>query len=566
MASNGYDANSGAKISFLDSLGPVHPGGIKNLTKLQKLVRLCQYGVIGSLEHFFTWYGEKVACNPRTAIAACILATFLGGLGLIRFYEEGDAASLVIPRNSKFRNDIDWLDNNFPQEIRVHRIIYEADNVLTPTVIKAIYKQRKDLEKLTMQDKTFKDMCIKVPILKFPENLQLTDPTVTNIPNKEDEDWGFDDEFEKDGLPTISPNVSLGGLLNYFIPNKDLDLDMLQRYSNDFYPVPYCAVAQSTELACYEENIVELWGDSGSYNQESDALIESLTEEDILRTINTNNISNIFLKEKNFKEMLGGIKYNHNGEIIGAGAVLIKFYTSVNVSAVKLFGTASRGEKIDTVSYSFEGEMIKLLTNKTEFPAEMVSYVSVQRQFFESFVGQTFKDSDKLGMGYALVFIYVNFMLSKLNCVEQRVWLSCVGILSVAMGMILAYGVCSAFGWFYSAAHTVIPFLLLGIGIDNIFVITQAYDTLESSGVPLSLGKRFGKTMGHAGVAVSVTTFTDVFAFLVGSNTVLPGLESFCIYAAVSILAIYLMQVTHFLAWMSLGQFKLSFKFFCFLF
>ena len=22
-------------------------------------------------------------------------------------------------------------------------------------------------------------------------------------PNKEDEDWGFDDEFEKDGLPTI---------------------------------------------------------------------------------------------------------------------------------------------------------------------------------------------------------------------------------------------------------------------------------------------------------------------------------------------------------------------------
>jgi len=40
--------------------------------------------------------------------------------------------------------------------------------------------------------------------------------------------------------------------------------------------------------------------------------------------------------------MLGGIKYNQNGEIIGAGAVLIKFYTSVNVSAVKLFGTASR--------------------------------------------------------------------------------------------------------------------------------------------------------------------------------------------------------------------------------
>ncbi len=57
----------------------------------------------------------------------------------------------------------------------------------------------------------------------------------------------------------------------------------------------------------------------------------------------------------------------------------------------------------------------------------------------------------------------------------QRIWLSVVGIMSVAMGMILAYGLCSLFGLFYSAAHTVIPFLLLGIGIDNIFVITQVY-------------------------------------------------------------------------------------------
>ena len=49
-----------------------------------------------------------------------------------------------------------------------------------------------------------------------------------------------------------------------------------------------------------------------------------------------------FNKDIYFQEMLGGIKYNQNGDIIGAGAVLIKFYTSVNVSAVKLFGTASR--------------------------------------------------------------------------------------------------------------------------------------------------------------------------------------------------------------------------------
>ena len=139
------------------------------------------------------------------------------------------------------------------------------------------------------------------------------------------------------------------------------------------------------------------------------------------------------------------------------------------------------------------------------------------------------------------------------------------------MGMILGYGLCSMCGLFYSAAHTIIPFILLGIGIDNIFVITQTYNTLEASSVPVDLAPRFGQTMKHAGkslrnnnefnrlktnisgVAVSVTTFTDVIAFFIGSNTVLPGLQSFCIYAAVAIFAIYALQITHFVAWFSLG-------------
>ena len=33
----------------------------------------------------------------------------------------------------------------------------------------------------------------------------------------------------------------------------------------------------------------------------------------------------------------------------------MQFLTTVNVTAVKLFGTATRGEKIDLESYTFEG-------------------------------------------------------------------------------------------------------------------------------------------------------------------------------------------------------------------
>ena len=95
----------------------------------------------------------------------------------------------------------------------------------------------------------------------------------------------------------------------------------------------------------------------------------------------------------------------------------MKFFTTVNVTDVRVRGTATRGEKIDIESYNFEGifldliwfilksrklifkytgEMVKLLQNRTFFPHGLTSLTNIQRQFFDSFVGQTFKVCDAL--------------------------------------------------------------------------------------------------------------------------------------------------------------------------
>ena len=42
----------------------------------------------------------------------------------------------------------------------------------------------------------------------------------------------------------------------------------------------------------------------------------------------------------------------------GAGVVEMRFFTRVNVTDVKVHGTATRGEKIDYQSYKFEGESV----------------------------------------------------------------------------------------------------------------------------------------------------------------------------------------------------------------
>ena len=43
--------------------------------------------------------------------------------------------------------------------------------------------------------------------------------------------------------------------------------------------------------------------------------------------------------------------------------------------------------------------------------------------------------------------------------------------------------------------------------------------------------------------SVTVTSFTDVFAFGVGAFTQMPGLQSFCVCTAIALGCIYVLQV-----------------------
>lgn len=46
-----------------------------------------------------------------------------------------------------------------------------------------------------------------------------------------------------------------------------------------------------------------------------------------------------------------------------------------------------------------------------------------------------------------------------------------------------------------------------------------------------------------AGVSITVTSITDFVAFMISATTALPALESFCVYSAFGVLALYVLQV-----------------------
>ena len=87
--------------------------------------------------------------------------------------------------------------------------------------------------------------------------------------------------------------------------------------------------------------------------------------------------------------------------------------------------------------------------------------------------------------------------------------------------------------------------------MDDAFIIVNSLDRTyrdfpedSVAGEALTIPRRLALAFTHSGVSITITSFTDLFAFLIGATTVLPALSSFCIYAAIGILADFILQVS----------------------
>jgi len=511
------------------------------------------------LEKYFLWHGQTVARYPSFFICLSFAITILSGLGLFQFYEESEMTALWVPKGSKFRNDFEWVEENFPKQVRWSQVIFKAENVLHPKIINEMFKLREKVEEIDLNGLKWSDVCLKIPVIKKPK---CFDPSKFSL-----FDYFFGkrkkrsvEEDDEDCSDVKIPDLSAFSFSELAEIKQKMETDgftpeLADVVSRKFYPEPYCDFIKHAPTVCYEESILELWAADGKFDPK---VFEMLTESEILESVNTNNKSGLLMVEKNFKNLIGEISYNSIGQIEGAKVATMTWVGRVNLTALNMFGSVQRGEIVDKYTFAFEGGMMKTITNRTEQSEEVETFVMVARMFFEALESQAFKDAGMLLVGYLIVFVYVIFMIGKFNFVQQRFFLSFGGILGVIMGIVVCYGICSALGFFYSPAHTVMPFLLLGIGIDDMFVIIQCRNTLSEKEKSKSVVERLGATMSHAGVAITITSITDFIAFGIGASTVLPALRSFCMYASIGIMVIFFFQSTWFTALLAIDEYRVD--------
>ncbi|CAM9260832.1 unnamed protein product [Ectocarpus sp. 13 AM-2016] len=142
---------------------------------------------------------------------------------------------------------------------------------------------------------------------------------------------------------------------------------------------------------------------------------------------------------------------------------------------------------------------------------------------------------------YVLMIAFVSVAIGRCcsGPVKRRSWLGVGGVMLVVAAGLAAYGLNSGFDIPFTPLSRILPFILIGIGVDDMFVIVAAYDHTDPS---LAVEERIALGVKRCGVSVTYTSLTNFFAFMLGSMSSLPAVEYFCLYAGTAILFDFFLQ------------------------
>lgn len=181
-------------------------------------------------------------------------------------------------------------------------------------------------------------------------------------------------------------------------------------------------------------------------------------------------------------------------------------------------------------------------------------------------------DAKIIIISYIIMFLYASIALGSttvsfrdmlrnpaLSLVESKFTLGVVGILIVLMSIAASIGL---FSWLGLKATLiivdVIPFIVLAVGVDNIFLIVHEFNRVNISHPDDVVEVRISNAMGRMGPSILLSAITETFSFALGAFVGMPAVRNFAIYAAGAVFINAILQVTMFVSVLTLNQIRVE--------
>lgn len=469
---------------------------------------------MGILNKIFYNIGKGAAHHPYITFLSAILVTIACGLGFLNLRVTSDPQELWVPPTSRANIEQEYFMNHFGAFFRINEMMIvpsdpdkSTQDIFRPEYLKLLYYLQDAVEKGTVEKdgKTYghSDFCYK-PITG--EGCLVTSP------------MGFW-KMNYTAIPETAEQVKIDAQC---IPRAD----QTGRVCFDRIGVPVQVSAIFGGTRCIKDDTQPC----APCRTEASAYMVTFL-------LNNNDYSNPVAEEWEKQVFIKNIKtFNRFAD----------YHTDLP-------------EGVEDYNH----ELYENLKSVYEDPAnkEMlklkIDYLS-ERSIPDQLEQITDQNKFVILLSYVLMFIYVGLALGYFpSFVHNRFLLGLSGISVVLMSLAIAIGITLYMDIPLSLISSeVVPFLILAIGVDNMFIIVRAEQEVSSR--VKQVEERVALAMKEVGPSIFTAAFCESLAFLVGMLTRVPALESFCLVAAIGVFADFLLQITFFCAALTLDAKRIN--------
>ena len=150
---------------------------------------------------------------------------------------------------------------------------------------------------------------------------------------------------------------------------------------------------------------------------------------------------------------------------------------------------------------------------------------------------------------YTLLITFAVVSCLTIDWVRSKPWLAMAGTLTAGLSVVSAFGLMLACGVEFTSQVATMPFLAIGVGLDDMFVMVASW---RQTRVKDPLEDRMGAAMKEAALSITITSITDALAFIIGAVSVFPSIRIFCLYTGTCIIFCYFYSITFFAACMAI--------------
>ncbi|KAH0517385.1 Niemann-Pick C1 protein [Microtus ochrogaster] len=204
---------------------------------------------------------------------------------------------------------------------------------------------------------------------------------------------------------------------------------------------------------------------------------------------------------------------------------------------------------------AWEKEFINFVKNYKN-PNLTISFIA-ERSIEDELNRESKSDVFTIAVSYAIMFLYISLALGHIrSCsrllVDSKISLGVAGILIVLSSVACSLGIFSYMGMPLTLiVIEVIPFLVLAVGVDNIFILVQTYQRDERLQEE-TLDQQLGRILGEVAPTMFLSSFSETSAFFFGALSSVPAVHTFSLFAGLAVFIDFLLQITCFVSLLGL--------------